>query len=107
MGVYLTYRNYPDSAISFYEKAIRLDPNLVPAKINLGVLRYQNGAYAEAQQLLEPCVNEDPRNALIAYYLGLAYRRNDMEDKGLAELNRAAALGGEYGKEAMKALKKK
>ena len=107
MGVYLTYKNFPDSAIAFYEKALLLDPKLVPAKINLGVLRYRNGAYAEAQQLLEPCVNEDPKNALVAYYLGLAYRRNDMEDKGLAELNRAAALGGEYGKEALKALKKK
>jgi len=107
MGVFLTYRNYPDSSINFYEKALNLDSKLVPAKINLGVLRYRKGAYSEALTLLEPCVKDDPKNALLAYYLGLSYRKNDMDEKGTAELNRAASLGGEYGKEAVKALKKK
>ncbi len=107
MGVFLTYRNFPDSSISFYEKALQLDSRLTPARINLGVLRYRKSAYPEALQLLEPCVKDDPKNALLAYYLGLSYRKNDMEDKAIAELQRALALGGEYGKEAAKALKKK
>ena len=107
MGVFLTYRNFPDSSIGFYEKALQIDPKLVPAKINLGILRYRKGAWREAQNLLEPCVNEDPKNAMLAYYLGLSYRRNEQEEKGIAELERAAALGGEYGKEAARVLKKK
>jgi Tfp pilus assembly protein PilF len=107
MGVFLTYRNFPDSSIGFYEKALALDPKLSPARINLGVLRYRNGSYSEALNLLEPCVKDDPKNALLAYYLGLSYRKNEMEEKAVSELERAVALGGEYGKEAAKALKKK
>ncbi len=107
MGVFLTYRNFPDSSIGFYEKALALDPKLNPARINLGVLRYRNGSFSEALQLLEPCVKDDPKNSLLAYYLGLSYRKNEMEEKAVSELERAVALGGEYGKEAAKALKKK
>jgi tetratricopeptide (TPR) repeat protein len=107
MGVFLTQRNFSDSAINFYEKALSLESGLVPAKINLGVLLYRKGEYEKALRLLEPCVQEDPKNALLAYYLGLSYRRNNMEDKALTELSRAAMLGGEYGKEAQKVLKKK
>ena len=107
MGVFLTYRNFPDSSIGFYEKALALDPKLSPARINLGVLRYRNGSFSEALQLLEPCVKDDPKNSLLAYYLGLSYRKNEMEEKAVSELERAVALGGEYGKEAAKALKKK
>jgi len=107
MGVFLTYRNFPDSSIGFYEKALALDPKLSPARINLGVLRYRNGSFSEALQLLEPCVKDDPKNALLAYYLGLSYRKNEMEEKAVSELERAVALGGEYGKDAAKALKKK
>jgi uncharacterized protein HemY len=52
-------------------------------------------------------VKDDPKNSLLAYYLGLSYRKNEMEEKAVSELERAVALGGEYGKEAAKALKKK
>lgn len=107
MGVFLTYRNFPDSSIGFYEKALALDPKLIPARINLGVLRYRKGSFSEALTLLEPCVKDDPKNSLLAYYLGLSYRKNEMEEKAVSELERAVALGGEYGKEAAKALKKK
>lgn len=107
MGVFLSYRNYPDSAALFYEKAIQLDSRLTPARINLGILRYQKGVYPEALSLLEPCTKEDPKNAMLAYYLGLTLRKNEQEEKGLAELNRAVLLGGEYGKLAEKILKRK
>jgi tetratricopeptide (TPR) repeat protein len=102
MGVFLTYRGFPDSASRFYEQALKLNPSLIPAKINLGVLRYENGRYEEALNLLEPCRNEDPKNPLLAYYLGLSYDRNDQKDKAEAEFRRAVLLGGEYGKKAEK-----
>jgi len=107
MGVFLNYRNFPDSAADFYEKALRLDPRLTPARINLGILRWQKGAVAEAISLLEPCTKEDPKNAMLSYYLGLSLRKNEQEERGITELNRAAMLGGEYGKKAKKILEKK
>lgn len=107
MGVFLTYKKYPDSAAVFYEKALSLDKSLTPARINLGIIRYQKGAYAEALRLLSQTVKDDPKNPMLAYYLGMSYRRNDDEEKALQELNRAVALGGEFGKEAEKVLNKK
>ena len=107
MGVFLSYRKFPDSAATFYEKALRLDKMLTPAIINLGVIRYRKGDYNDALRLLGESVKDDPKNALLAYYLGMSYRKADDEEKAEKELTRAVALGGEYGKEAEKALKKK
>ena len=106
MGVFLTYRNYPDSAVAFYESALQYDAKLIPAKINLGILRAQKSQYPEAIALLEPCAKEDSRNSMIAYYLGLSYQRSDEKEKAQVELNRAAQLGGEFGKMAEKQLLK-
>jgi len=107
MGVFLNYRNFPDSAIVFYRKALALDRKLTPASINLGVLLYRKEKFPEALALLEPAVKEDPKNAMLAYYLGQTYRKTGDKEKAIAELNRAFALGGEYGTEAERALKKK
>ena len=106
MGVFLNYRHFPDSAVSFYEKAIQLDPKLGAAKLNLGLIKYNRGSYAEVVPLLEPVSIEDPKNSTVAYYLGLAYRNTGNLAGAEAQLKRTVELNRDYVKEAAASLEK-
>jgi tetratricopeptide (TPR) repeat protein len=106
MGVFLNYKHFPDSAVPFYEKAIRLDKNLGAAKLNLGLIKFQKGAYAEAIPLLEPVAAEDPKNETVSYYLGLSYRNTGDLEKAESQLKRTVDLNREYVKEAAVSLEK-
>lgn len=105
MGVFLTQRNFPDSAIAFYQTALRLDNRLTPAKLNLGVLLCRKGQFEEAVPLLEPVVIEDPKNATAAYFLGIGYKNTGKLPEAETQLQRTIDLNRDYVKEAALALK--
>ena len=100
MGVFLTYKNFPDSAEVFYEKALALDKNMGLAKLNLGLLRFAKGKYQESIELLEPVVAEDPKNSTLAYHLGMAFRYTGQYPKALEQLERTVKLDRDYVKDA-------
>jgi tetratricopeptide (TPR) repeat protein len=106
MGVFLNYRHFPDSAVPFYEKAIQLDPKLGAAKLNLGLIRFNKGAFAEAVPLLEPVSVEDPKNSTVSYFLGLAYRNTGNLAGAETQLKRTVDLNRDYAKEAAASLEK-
>jgi len=106
MGVFLNSKNFPDSAVSFYEKAIQLDKTLAPAKLNLGLIKFNKGAFEEAASLLEPVAQEDPKNETVAYFLGLAYRNIGNLNGAEVQLQRTVALNRDYVKEASASLEK-
>jgi tetratricopeptide (TPR) repeat protein len=106
MGVFLNYRHFPDSAVPFYEKAIQLDPKLGAAKLNLGLIRFNKGAFAEAVPLLEPVSVEDPKNSTVSYFLGLAYRNTGNLAGAETQLKRTVDLNRDYVKEAAASLEK-
>jgi tetratricopeptide (TPR) repeat protein len=66
-----------DEARQAYQAALRQDPTLVSARINLGRLLHNANRLAEAEALYRAALVQDPHNALAAYNLGVA-----LEDQG-------------------------
>ena len=51
-GLFWQEQSEPDAAGSFYERALALDPRNIGALANLGVMEYEAGRNAEANELL-------------------------------------------------------
>jgi predicted Zn-dependent protease len=62
-------------AISAYQKAIRLDPNLVQAYNNLANLLLQNNQYDETVQLYKQAIAMRPQDPLLHRNLGVLYEK--------------------------------
>lgn len=58
-------------AIEEYQTAIRIDPEFVPARINLALLYNYQGKNAEAERLLREAIRYAPELTDAHYYLGL------------------------------------
>ena len=65
--------NFARKSISYYEKALRLNPRSVDALIGLGKIKLGQGKYNEAVDLYKRANNEDLSNASIYKLLGEAY----------------------------------
>jgi tetratricopeptide (TPR) repeat protein len=69
-------RGDPAAAISFYRRAIAIDPDVAEAHNNLGVLLAGQGLYAEAAEQFRAAVRLRPRDALALRNLALALERS-------------------------------
>lgn len=68
----------PDKAIADIEHALSLRPDLQPAVLDLGILYFERGQYAPAQQWLQRAYRQPATRFSAAFFLGLtALRRGD------------------------------
>jgi predicted CXXCH cytochrome family protein len=81
-----------DSALAHYHTAIRLDPEFLPARVNLGNLYNQMGRNADAERVFREAVARAPRNGELHYSLGLVLAEEQRLNEAAAELGRAARL---------------
>ena len=71
---YNAYENKEyDKAISFYLRAIELDPDDDAAYVNLGVAYYYQGNYTKAKESYERAIELDPDEALAYQKIGDLY----------------------------------
>jgi antitoxin component YwqK of YwqJK toxin-antitoxin module len=81
-----------DKAISFYLRAIELDPDNAGSYNNLGVAYKAQGNITKAIPLYEKSIELDPDNATAYTNLGIVYYNSNF-DKALIYYKKAARLG--------------
>ena len=81
----------PESARSHYERAIAIDDLFYPAKVNLALLNRSMGRDAEAVDLLQEVVSQNPQLHDMAYSLGLLLAELGRNEEAADALKRAAA----------------
>jgi tetratricopeptide (TPR) repeat protein len=75
-----------------YREALRLQPNYVPASINLADLNRDLGREDQVMMVLQDALSRSPKEAGIYHALGLAKVRNGDVAGGLRSLERACVL---------------
>ena len=75
-----------------FRAALRLDPNFVPALVNLADLDRARGRDAEAEKLLREAMTIEPDNADVSYALGLSLVRRREYGGAMDLLRRAQEL---------------
>ncbi len=75
-------------SILLYERLVKLEPDSVPARTNLGVALAQVGRYREALTQYQEALKHDPRNALLHLNLALAWYKQAQFDKAATELEK-------------------
>ena len=82
-----------DKSISFFLRAIELDPDYADAYNNLGIAYYNQGNYTKAIEMWEKTIKLDPDLALAYNNLGIAYYNNSDVNTALIYYKKAARLG--------------
>jgi len=82
----------PEVAQDAFARAIRIDPDFVPAYVNAADMQRALGRDSEAVLLLEQGLARVPDSAALHHSLGLARVRLGQTDAALRSLERAAAL---------------
>ena len=92
-----------DSALSFLNKAIELEPTYLPAYLYGGSFSLQEGIYDLAIKYLDMALRLDPGNTNALFYKGIALIELEKKDEGCTFLSRAFYAGeddaGDYLKE--------
>lgn len=91
----LTWRGHPEQAIESLQTALRLDPNLAAAHVNLAWLLNRLGRTAEAIPHFEKAVELNPRDARALDQLGAAYTSADRAADAERVLRKALTLSPE------------
>jgi len=84
-------RQATEKAFQEYQRALRIDPRFVPAKINLAMLHDQRGEKREAERQFREVLQIDPELAEIHYSLGLLLAEDESQLAEAAESLAAAA----------------
>ena len=92
LGIFHVTRQDIPAAERAYREALHLNPQLIPAYLNLADLLRGQSRDEEARKLLLQALAVDPDNAPTLHALGLLETRSAQPEKALAYLQRAAAL---------------
>jgi len=92
LGTFTAQRGRFDEAAKLLQSALVLEPNHVPAYVNLADLRRSQGRDSDGEAILREGLQRMPDNATLHHVLGLTLVRLQRADEALAELARAAAL---------------
>ncbi len=79
-------------AIANYEKALENDKDLTEIYVPLGILYYQNGDIAKADDLLTKAVAKTPESPETQFFLGLVRLAQDKNLEALAAFDKAKTL---------------
>jgi tetratricopeptide (TPR) repeat protein len=91
-GVFYAERGDLPSAEAAYREALLLNPQLVPAYLNLADLLRSQNRDSEARELMLEVLQFAPDNGPTLHSLGLLETRSGTPDKALEYLGKAAAL---------------
>ncbi len=81
-----------NTAAARYDMVLAQDPNNLVALSNLGVVRYQQGRFDEAEESLRKAAAAAPNDSKSRALLGIIYFRKGRLDDAFSELTRAVAL---------------
>ena len=86
-------RGQIQQSIMLYEQLVKLQPDSIPVRTNLGVALAQMGRYREALIQYQEALKRDPGNAVVHLNLALAWYKQAEFDKAAMELEN---LRGEH-----------
>ncbi len=92
LGLFYANRGDADAAETAYREALRINPQMVGAYLNLADLMRAGGKDDEARELLLKALAIAPDNGSVLHSLGLLETRAGNKDKALDYLGRAAKL---------------
>jgi tetratricopeptide (TPR) repeat protein len=85
-----------DQSIANYEKALQYDKDLTEIYVPLGILYYQAGNIAKADQLLTKAVTDNPDSAETQFFVGLVRYSQNKNEVALVALQKATQLRPDY-----------
>ena len=85
LALYMSNK-YPQAIIEFL-KALELDPHLDHTKVLLALSYFDSGEIVRATPLLEKAYQTNKDDPIVAAHLGLAYLRQEKDEKALAVLS--------------------
>jgi len=91
-----------DEAITEYKAALRVNPGLDNAYVNIGWVHMQQGKYDDAISACEQAIQINPKNEVARYNLGVLYRSIGKINDSRKELEHALRLGYEPAKKMLK-----
>jgi len=80
--------------MAHFRKAIEIYPEFEDAYMQLGRIYLGQGAYGEAQQVLEKATQVNPQNARSFALLGIVYREEGQAERSIQTLKEAVKLDG-------------
>ncbi len=92
MGRAFLGKGLPVEAEAEFARAVRLDPQSVPSRLELAQLLIQRNLSLRATDLLAQVLKEDSRNARAHALLGMAYQQQEMPEQALGSFEQAVAL---------------
>ena len=95
-GVNLELAGRNDEALDAYRAALRKDPTLVGARINLGRLLHAASKLKQAESHYRAALEHDPGNALAAFNLGVALEDQGKTDAAIEAYRRTLAIDKDY-----------
>ncbi len=84
-------KNYQQATLQ-YKNAIALQPNFLPAKINLASIYRETGKTADSKKLLHEVLQVEPNHAMALFNLGLAHIIDNEVDEAAEALEQAARI---------------
>jgi tetratricopeptide (TPR) repeat protein len=81
-----------ENAIDYYQQALRLQPDLSAARMEIGKVMMQQEDYLGAIVEFRQVTEEEPENADAHYNLGMALQERERTDEAIESLNTARDL---------------
>lgn len=88
--------NDEEVATENYEKALSLDKDLTEIYVPLGILYYQQGQIAKAEDLLVKAIAKDANNAQTQFFIGLIRFAQNNNNAAMAAFEKARSLDPSY-----------
>ncbi len=74
-----------DPAINEFSQTLELNPNATAVMVELGKAYYKKQLYAQAKELFDRVIQQDPQYVAANYYAGVLYRRQNQLDLAAAQ----------------------
>ena len=86
----------PGDEVAEYRRTLEIDPDYVPAYLNLGGALFAKGQYDEAIQVYRKGINVNPLAASLHYSLGISLDKMGQKQEAESELALAATIDSKY-----------
>ena len=91
-GVKLLQEGKVDAAIEEFRKSTSLDPQLVPARLNLAFAYEKAGRIEEAMSAYRAAIDAQPKDFYAHNNLGVLYDKKGLYDEAIAEFQSALSI---------------